>query len=214
MTSTIGWLRTWKKSSGVTIRTAFGSTAVGSGLRAIATTAERRPPPNSAMGTRWGSRSFRAWARDHFRRRFTALVRRLKPACLVSFGNTTPVVSYGFTNYMDYQSGDWFSPSNHRYAQSLAMRCCTTLGIPYEAMTCDTAYALGLGTRSLPKTLDRMLRGASVLINGGKWIYWTYPMPHGTDPSQMRRAKTCRDWVAEREDLWLGTQSPLDRRGP
>jgi len=160
-------------------------------------------------GNAVGKPEFQAWARDHFRRRFTALVRRLKPACLVSFGNTTPVVSYGFTNYMDYQSGDWFSPSNHRYAQSLAMRRYTTLGIPYEAMTCDTAYALGLGTRSLPKTLDRMLQeGASVLINGGKWIYWTYPMSHGAlIPSQMRRAKTCRDWVAEREDLWLGTQS-------
>ena len=156
-----------------------------------------------------GKPEFQAWARDHFRRRFAALVRRLKPSCLVSFGNTTPVVNYGLTNYMDYQSGDWFSPSNHRYSQSLAMRRYTTLGVPYEAMTCDTAYSMALPTRSLPKTLDRMLQeGAGVLINGGKWIYWTYPMPNGAlIPSRMRLARACRDWVAEREDLWHGTQS-------
>ena len=86
------------------------------------------------------------------------MVRRLKPSCLVSFGNTTPVVNYGFTNYMDYQSGDCFSPSNHRYVQSLAMRRYTTLGIPYEVMTCDTAYLINVNIRSLPKTLDRMLQ--------------------------------------------------------
>jgi hypothetical protein len=156
-----------------------------------------------------GKPEFQAWTRDHFRRRFAVLVRRLKPTCLVSFGNTTPVVSYGLSDYQDYQSGDWFSPSNHRYAQSLAMRRYTTLGIPYEAMTCDTSYSMGLATRSLPKTLDRMLQeGATLLINGGKWTYWTYPMPNGAlIPSQMRLAKACRDWVAKREDLWLGTQS-------
>ena len=156
-----------------------------------------------------GKPEFQAWARDRFRRRFAALVRRLKPSCLVSFGNTTPVVNYGFANYADYQSGDWFSPSNHRCSQSLAMRRYTTLGIPYEAMTCDTAYSMALPTRSLPKTLDRMLQeGAGVLINGGKWTYWTYPMPNGAlIPSQMRLARACRDWVAERQDLWLGTQS-------
>jgi len=153
---------------------------------------------------------FQAWMRNEFRRKFAAVVRGLKPSCLYSSGNTTPAVDFGFANHMDYQSGDWFSPSNHRLRQSFAMRRYTTLGIPYEAMTCDTSLVVPWTTvRSLPKTLDRMLQeGAGVLINGGKWCYWTYPDPEGALlPSQMRIAKACQDWAAAREDLWLGTQS-------
>ena len=54
---------------------------------------------------------FHAWVRNEFRRKFAAVVRRLKPSCLYSAGNTTPAVDFGFDNHMDYQSGDWFSPS-------------------------------------------------------------------------------------------------------
>ena len=89
------------------------------------------------------------------------------------------------------------------------MRRYTTLGIPYEAMTCDTCFHVFPESRSRPKSLDRMLQeGAGLLMNGGKWCYWTYPMPNGAlIPSQMRVAKACHDWAGERKDLWLDTQS-------
>jgi hypothetical protein len=156
-----------------------------------------------------GTDEFQDWVRNEYRRKFAATVRRLKPSCLYSAGNTNPAVECGLSNHMDYQSGDWFSPEYPRLDQSLAMRRYTTLGIPYEAMTCDTSFVKPLQTRSLPKSLDRMLQeGAGVLINGGKWCFWTYPMPNGAlIPSQMRLAKACRDWAAEREDLWFDTQS-------
>ena len=49
--------------------------------------------------------------------------------------------------------------------------------------------------------------GAGVLANGGKWCYWTYPMPDGAlIPSRVRQARACHDF-AEQQDLWLGTRS-------
>ena len=151
---------------------------------------------------------FHIWARNEFRRKVSALVRLYKPSCLFSTGNTTPAVDAGLVNHLDWQSGDWYSPADHRIRQSLAMRRYTTLGIPYDAMTCDTQCIWRNG-RSRVKTVQRMMQeGAGVLSNGGKWCYWTYPMPNGAlIPSRVRMAKVCRDFAREREDLWLGTQS-------
>jgi hypothetical protein len=94
--------------------------------------------------------------------------------------------------------------------QSLVMRHYTTLNLPYDAMTCDTQFIHGFyDTRSRLKSLDCLLQeGAGVLANGGKWCYWTYPMPHGAlIPSRMRQARACHDFADARKELWLGTQS-------
>ena len=143
------------------------------------------------------------------------LVHKFKPSCLYSAGNTTPAVDAGLANHMDWQSGDWFRPDNNRIMQSMAMRRYTTLGLPYDAITCDTQFVHSFdGARSRTKSLDCMLQeGAGVLANGGKWWYWTYPMPNGAlcpfadPPSQglprlRRRAK---------KTLAGNTKRPLDR---
>jgi hypothetical protein len=77
-------------------------------------------------------------------------------------------------------------------------------------MTCDTQFVPRFSdSRSRHKSLDCMLQeGAGVLSNGGKWWYWTYPMPDGAlIPSRMRQANACHDFADARKDLWLGTQS-------
>jgi hypothetical protein len=153
---------------------------------------------------------YHLWIRNEFRRKFAGLIRKLRPGCLYSAGNTTPAVDAGLENHVDWQSGDWFRPDNNRIMQSLAMRRYTTLGLPYDAMTCDTQFIHGFsGARSRLKSLDCMLQeGAGVLANGGKWWYWTYPMPHGAlIPSRMRQARACHEFADQRKDLWLGTES-------
>ena len=152
---------------------------------------------------------YHLWIRNEYRRKFSALLRKYKPTCLYSAGNTTPAVDSGLVNHMDWQSGDWFRPSNHRLMQSLAMRRYTTLGLPYDAMTCDTQFVSDFHARSRHKSLDCLLQeGAGVLANGGKWWYWTYPMPDGAlIPSRVRQAKACHEFADQRKDIWLGTQS-------
>ncbi len=83
---------------------------------------------------------YHLWIRNEFRRKFAGLVRKFKPSCLYSAGNTTPAVDAGLANHMDWQSGDWFRPDNNRIMQSMAMRRYTTLGLPYDAITCDTQF--------------------------------------------------------------------------
>ena len=153
---------------------------------------------------------YHLWIRNEYRRKFSATVRKYKPTCLYSAGNTTPAADTGLVNHMDWQSGDWFRPDNNRIMQSLAMRHYTTLGLPYDAMTCDTQFIHSFsGARSRHKSMECMLQeGAGVLANGGKWCYWTYPMPDGAlIPSRVRQARACHDFAEQRKDLWLGTRS-------
>ncbi len=127
-----------------------------------------------------------------------------------------PAADFGFVNHLDYESKDDQSPPHFRLGQDFMDRRNATLGIPFEAEIVDTSFVKEFNTRSLPKTLDRLLQeGAGVLINGGKWTYWTYPMPNGAAiPSQMRLAKACRDWAAERRrSLARHPERPLDGRG-
>lgn len=161
---------------------------------------------DTALGKAW-----HAWTlemNNEWRRKVAALIHRLKPACLYSAGNVA--FRPDLPSYMDFNSGDWFSPNNHRLAQSVWMRYFTTLGLPYEAMTCDTQYCVGLKKlRSRLKTADRMMQeGATLLANGGQWLYWTYPMPNGAlIPSRVRQAKACREFYEKRRKLFHGTES-------
>jgi len=150
------------------------------------------------------------WAKvtDEWRKKFRDLVKSFKPACMYSAGNVGARREYN--SLFDWRSGDWFSPNNHRLHASIAMRRYTSLGVPYDAFTCDTVFVHARPQiRARTKPLARMLQeGATVLANGGLWGYWTYPMPHGAFvPSKMRNAKLGADFARARQEVFLRTQS-------
>lgn len=152
----------------------------------------------------------RFWAEvtHQWRARFNAYIKSLKPDCLYSAGNVSP--RQEFLAPFDWRSGDWFSPNNHRLHMSISMRRYTTNRIPYDAFTCDTAFIHGWHNfRARSKPLDRMLQeGATLLANGGKWGYWTYPMPNGAlVPSKMRKAKIAAEFAHARRAVVNGTES-------
>jgi len=160
-----------------------------------------------------GGEAYRAfWVRltREWRLRLRTFIHSLKADCLYSSGNIN--THSDSTSSLDWRSGDFFSPRLPRLMQSCAMRRYTNQGVPYDAYTVDTAFLHERPhRRSRTKTLQRMLQeGAGVLANGGKWGYWTYPMPNGAlIPSRMRHAKIARDFAREREAICLGTQ-PVD----
>jgi len=153
-------------------------------------------------------RQYWAEVTHEWRTRFNAYIKSLKPDCLYSAGNVSP--RQEFLAPFDWRSGDWFSPNNHRVLMSISMRRYTTNGIPYDAFTCDTAFIHGWPQfRARSKPLDRMLQeGATLLANGGKWGYWTYPMPNGAlVPSKMRKAKIASEFAYARREVVNGTES-------
>lgn len=143
-----------------------------------------------------------------WRSKFRKHVKSLKPDCLYSAGNVGPRREK--SDIYDWRSGDFFSPTNHRLQISAAMRRYTTLGVPYDAFTCDTMMIHARpDIRNRTKTLPRMLQeGATVLANGGQWGYWTYPMPNGAlVPSRMRQAVKAAEFARARRHVFLHTQS-------
>jgi hypothetical protein len=152
----------------------------------------------------------RYWAKVlfEFRRKFLVFLRSLKPQCLVSFGNIS--VRREFREDRDWCSGDWYSPNQHRLAQSLAMRRYATTGLPAEAWICDTQVIHSMPDfRPRTKSLSRILQeGAGILANGGTWTYWTFPLGNGAFvPHRMRLAKKAADWARKRAHVCLGTRS-------
>ena len=112
---------------------------------------------------------YHLWIRNEYRRKIATVLHKYKPACLYSAGATTPAIDSGLANHMDWQSGDWFRCNFHRIMQSIAMRRYTTLGLPYDAMTCDTQYIPDFNARSRHKSLDCLLQegaGVAAGING------------------------------------------------
>lgn len=161
---------------------------------------------DSPLGEAW--HSFTLELRHKHRAKVHNLIHQLKPACLYSSGNITFRPDLPVS--LDYNSGDWFSPSNPMSSISVAMRYFSTFAIPYEAMTIDTMYAPGLkDMRSRAKMLDRIKQeGATVLANGGQWIYWTYPMPNGAFvPSLLNKALEAKKFYEERKGLFEKTKS-------
>ncbi len=166
--------------------------------------------PEFNLETPEGAAWVRCWAGilHQWRQRLARKIKSLKPGCLYSAGNVTSRKE--FLGVFDWRSGDWFSPSFHRLHVSWSMRRYTTLGLPYDAYTCDTAYVFDRpDIRPRTKSLPRMLQeGATVLANGGQWGYWTYPMPNGAlIPSKMRLAVAAREFAEERRNLTIGTRA-------
>ena len=152
----------------------------------------------------------RYWAKVQFefRSRFLERVRSLKPSCRCSFGNIT--VRQEFREDRDWCSGDWYSPNNHRIAQSIVMRRYTTTGLLYDAKTCDTQMVHALHhLRARTKSVARMLQeGAGLIANGGLWTYWTFPRGDGAlVPSRMRRAAIAARFARQRKNICQRTES-------
>jgi hypothetical protein len=144
-----------------------------------------------------------------WRERFNNFVKSLKPDCVYSAGNVSP--RREFIGPFDWRSGDFFSPGFF-YLNDIArmMRWYDTLGVPYDAYICDTSFTHARKhVRSRTKTLDRMLQeAATVASNGGAVGYWTYPTGDGAlVPSRMKKAKLVRQFLKERENIFLHTQS-------
>lgn len=168
------------------------------------------PMPARELLTPEGIAWTRTWSQitHEWRTRFRDYVKQLKPSCLYSAGNIS--TRSEFNGLFDWRSGDWFSPNNHRLHMSLAMRRYATLGLPYDGYVCDTVFVhTRRDLRSRTKPLDRILQeGATILANGGKWGYWTYPMPNGAlVPSKMRQARDAAAFARERQDLCRDTES-------
>lgn len=167
------------------------------------------PEPNdllSPQGIAWS----KTWGniKREWQDRISGLVKELKPECIYSSGNVTPRMDISYQ--MDWRSGDWFTPLLHRLQQSSAMRRYSTQDLPYDAMTCDTYFVHPrYHLRSRSKTLQRMLQeGAGIMANGGRWCYWTYPMPNGAFiPSKMRKAKAAAEFAEARKNVCLNTES-------
>lgn len=163
----------------------------------------KRPDFHSAYQPVW-NRTESEW-----RERCNGLIKSLKPDCIYSAGNVSP--RREFLGPFDWRSGDFFSPgffSLHDMARM--MRWYGTLGVPYDAYVCDTSFTHGRkDVRSRTKTVERMLQEAATLAaNGGKVGYWTYPTGAGAlVPSRLRKAIAVRDFLAEREALFLHTAS-------
>jgi len=153
----------------------------------------------------------KTWNRiEHeWRMRFRNFIKSLKPDCLYSAGNVSP--RREFLQPFDWRSGDFFSPgffNLHDVARM--MRWYGTLGVPYDAYVCDTSFTHARKhVRSRSKTLDRMLQeAATVAASGGAVGYWTYPTADGAlVPSRMKKAAAVRRFLADREDVFLHTES-------
>jgi len=153
----------------------------------------------------------RSWNRitHGWRTRFSAFLKALKPDCVYSAGNVSP--RREFLSPFDWRSGDFFSPGNYfLHDMARMMRWYGTLGVPYDAYVCDTSFThVRKSVRSRSKTLDRMLQeAATVAACGGAVGYWTYPLGNGAFvPSRMRKAASVRRFLADREDLFLHSES-------
>ena len=144
-----------------------------------------------------------------WRMRFNRFVKSLKPSCIYSAGNVSP--RREFLAPFDWRSGDFFSPGYFDLRDmARMMRWYSTLGVPFDAYVCDTSFTHARKhIRSRTKTLDRMLQeSATVAANGGAVGYWTYPLGNGAwVPSRMSKAVAVRRFLAEREEVFLHTQS-------
>jgi hypothetical protein len=153
----------------------------------------------------------RSWNRitHEWRVRFSGFVKSLAPACLYSAGNVSP--RREFLAPFDWRSGDLFSPGFFAlHDMARMMRWYGTLGVLYDAYVCDTGFTHARKhVRSRSKTLERMLQeAATVAANGGAVGYWTYPLGNGAlVPSRMRKAIEVRRFLAEREELFLRSES-------
>ena len=158
----------------------------------------------AAEYTRFWNRVTNVW-----RTRFNGFLKSLQPACAYSAGNVSP--RREFLAPFDWRSGDFFSPGFF-YLHDMArmMRWYDTLGVPYDAYICDTSFThVRKQVRSRTKTLDRMLQeAATVAANGGSVGYWTYPLGNGAlVPSRMEKARAVRQFLREREEIFLHTAS-------
>ena len=153
----------------------------------------------------------RSWNRitHDWRTQFRNFVKSLKSDCVYSAGNVSP--RREFAGPFDWRSGDFFSPGFfHLHDMARMMRWYGTLDVPYDAYVCDTSFThVRKHIRSRTKPLDRMLQeAATVAAAGGQVGYWTYPLGNGAwVPSRMRKAVAVRRFLAEREDLFVGSRS-------
>jgi hypothetical protein len=179
--------------------------------RLRADTGWKEPWSDLVKRTDFSSAYAKTWNRitHGWRIRFSRYVRKLKPSCLYSAGNVSP--RREFLAPFDWRSGDFFSPGFFNlHDMARMMRWYSTLGVPYDAYVCDTSFThVRKAVRSRSKSLDRMLQeAATVASNGAAVGYWTFPLGNGAFvPSRMRKAVAVRRFVAEREDVFLHTQS-------
>jgi len=144
---------------------------------------------------------------SEWRERCNGFIKGLKPDCAYSAGNVSP--RREFLGPFDWRSGDFFSPGSFNlHDMARMMRWYSTLGVPFDAYVCDTSFTHARKqVRSRSKTLDRMLQeAATVAANGASVGYWTYPTGNGTlVPSRMKKAIAVRQFLAEREGVFLHT---------
>ncbi len=163
----------------------------------------KRPEFNAAYLPVW-NRTESEW-----RERCNGLIKKLKPGCIYSAGNVSP--RREFLGPFDWRSGDFFSPGIFLlHDMARMMRWYGTLGVPYDAYICDTSLTHGRKhVHSRSKTVERMMQeAATVAANGGAVGYWTYPAGDGAlVPSRMKKAIAVREFLAEREELFLHTRS-------
>jgi hypothetical protein len=146
---------------------------------------------------------------SEWRERCNGFIKKLKPDCVYSAGNVSP--RREFLAPFDWRSGDFFSPGFFNlHDMARMMRWYGTLDVPYDAYICDTSFTHGRKhVRSRSKTVERMMQeSATVAANGGSVGYWTYPTGDGAlVPSRMRKAIAVREFLAEREELFLHAHS-------
>ncbi|OPZ28515.1 MAG: Alpha-L-fucosidase [Lentisphaerae bacterium ADurb.BinA184] len=163
----------------------------------------KRPDFHAAYQPVW-NRTESEW-----RERCSRLIKSCKPDCIYSAGNVSP--RREFLGPFDWRSGDFFSPGFFNlHDMARMMRWYGTLGVPYDAYVCDTSFThVRKDVRSRSKTVERMMQeAATVAANGGAVGYWTYPTGNGAlVPSRMRKAIAVREFLAEREGLFLHSRS-------
>ncbi|MHB9108098.1 MAG: alpha-L-fucosidase [Armatimonadota bacterium] len=164
---------------------------------------KQRPDFNAAYLKFWNG------VTHQWRTRFNDCVKSLKPDCAYSAGNVC--ARREFLAPFDWRSGDFFSPGYYNlHHLTQMMRWYTTLGVPYDAYVCDTSFThVRKNVRSRSKSLDRMLQeSAAIAATGASVGYWTYPLGNGAlVPSRMEKAKAVRQFLREREDVFLHSES-------
>lgn len=164
---------------------------------------KQRPEFNAAYLQFWNGVTHR------WRTRFNDFVKSLKPDCAYSAGNVC--ARREFLAPFDWRSGDFFSPGYYNlHHMTLMMRWYATLGVPYDAYVCDTSFTHARKhVRSRAKSLDRMLQeSAAIAATGGSVGYWTYPLGNGAlVPSRMAKARAVRQFLREREEIFLHSES-------